>query len=99
MTSPIINAKRAAERRLSTLSPSLPTAYEGISFVAPEGTYLRTQFVVQRPDDPTIGSTYYRERILFQVFVCAASNVGTTGAYNVAESIRALFSKDNIYFC
>lgn len=93
MTSPIINAKRAAERRLNALSPVLPIAYEGVAFNAPTGAYLRTQFIVQRPDDPTIGSMYYRERILFQVFVCDVLNTGTAGAYTKAEAIRALFSK------
>lgn len=93
MTSPIINLKKAAERKLSTLSPSIPTAYEGFEFIAPSSMYLRTQFVIQLPDDPTIGSNYYRERILFQVFICDELNKGTVGAYAVAESIRSLFSK------
>ena len=91
--SPILAAKRAAERKLSTLSPALPTAYEGVKFVPPAGMYLRTQFTLQRPDDPTLGSTYYRERMSFQVFVCDVLNVGTAGAYAKAEEIRGLFTK------
>jgi len=93
MTSPILNAKRACERKLNTLVPSLPIAYESAKFDAPQGMYLRTQFVIQTPDDPTIGSKYYRERITFQVFVAAKTNEGTAEAFAVAETIRALFTK------
>lgn len=93
MTSPIINAKRACERRLTQLSTPLPTAYEGVSFVAPAGLYLRTQFVLLPPDDPVIGAGFYRERMVFQVFVCDLLNIGTTNALTKAELIRSLFSK------
>jgi hypothetical protein len=88
---PVLSAKKACERRLSTLS--LPTAYEGISFTPPSGLYLATQLKVNTPDEPTIGDTYYRERITFQVFVCDVLNKGTGNALAVVEQVRDLFPK------
>ena len=93
MPSPISSTKRAVERRLNTLSPSVPIAYENVSFVPPTGMYLRTQFTIQNPDDPVYGSGYYREQITFQVFVCEELNKGTTTAQTKAEAIRTLFTK------
>ena len=89
--SAILNTKRALERRLSTLG--YPTAYESSNFTAPDTLYLRTQFVINTPDDPVIGDRYYRERIIFQVFVADQLNKGTAGAITVAEQIRSLFDK------
>lgn len=91
--SPITSTKKACERRLATLSPSLPTAYENVKFVPPSTMYLRTQFTVQEPEDPVFGRGYYRELMTFQVFVCEELNKGTTNAQTIAESIRSLFAK------
>lgn len=93
MASPITNIKRAAERMLSGLTPSVPIAYESVSFAPPSGMYMRVQFQIQRPDDPVIGDLYYRERMTMQVFVIDAANKGTAGAIAKAESIRDLFKK------
>lgn len=93
MSSPISSTKRACERRLATISPSLPTAYENVAFTPPTGMYLRTQFTVQDPEDPVYGKGYYRERITFQVFVCEELNKGTSNAQTKAETIRTLFTK------
>ena len=93
MTSPILNAKKAVERRLATLLPSLPTSYEGVKFTPPSSMYLRTQFQLQSPDDPVIGDSYYRERITFQVFVVDTLDKGTALAISKAEEIRSLFAK------
>lgn len=91
--SPITSTKKACERRLGTLSPALPTAYENTAFTPPTGMYLRTQFTVQTPDDPVYGTGYYRELMTFQVFVCEELNKGTANAQEKAEAIRTLFAK------
>lgn len=93
MPSPISSTKKACERRLATLSPAIPTAYENVAFTPPTSLYLRTQFTVQNPDDPVFGRGYYRERITFQVFVCEELNKGTANANSKAEAIRTLFTK------
>jgi len=89
--SAILDTKRALERRLNTLG--YPTAYESSNFTAPDSLYLRTQFIVNSPEDPVIGDKYYRERITFQVFVADRLNIGTANAFTVAEQIRSLFDK------
>ena len=87
----LTEAKKALERRLTTLSPSLPTAYEGVSFTPPATMYQRVQFLIKNPEDVTIGDTYYREQIQMQVFVVDEPNKGTNSAITRAEVIRNLF--------
>lgn len=89
----IIEIKRAAERRLSTLTPALPTAYEGVSFNPPNGLYQRVQFTIQTPDDPVLGTGFHRERVQMQLFVVGAANKGTSEVINRAELIRSHFAK------
>jgi hypothetical protein len=93
MASPINNAKRALERRLSTLTPSVPIAYEAVKFTPPATMYLACMFNVQQPEDPVLGDLYYRERLSFTVLVCDVLNKGTSTAIEKAEQIRALFPK------
>lgn len=91
---PILNIKRALEQRLVTNFPTIPIAFEGVSFNPPDDKlYIRTQFIIRAPDDPTIGSKYYRERISFQVFVVDIANKGTGNALDKACQIRDVFDK------
>lgn len=85
--------KRAAERHLSTMTTPWVTAYEGVSFTPPDGNYLRTQFRIDSPDDPTLGVGYHRERIQFQIFVVTKSGYGSGEAIKQAELIRERFKK------
>lgn len=89
----IIEAEKAVRRHLQTLSPKLPTAYEGISFVAPAGMYQRLQFVINTPTDPTFGRGYHRENIQVQIFVADELDVGTNAAITRAQALRDLFHK------
>lgn len=93
--SAILNTKRAAERKVSTLG--YPVAFENVDFTPNTGVYLKTQFQVQNPDDPVIGDRYYRERITFQVFVTDDLGKGTANALTVAETVRALFAKGETF--
>ena len=89
----IITAQTAVRRRLAALTPSLPTALEGISFVPPTGMYQRLQFVINPPTDPTFGTYFHRENIQVQIFVADKLDVGTTGAIARAQLIRDWFCK------
>ena len=89
----IIEAEKAVRRHLQTLSPVLPTALEGISFVAPDGMYQRLQFVINSPTDPTFGRGYHRENIQVQIFVADKLDVGTNAAITRAQALRDLFHK------
>lgn len=85
--------KKAVRLHLATMTPSLPTAYEGMSFDPPSGMYQRLQFTVQRPDDPVIGDKYYRERVQAQIFVNDQAGLGTNTVGTHAELIRQHFPK------
>lgn len=89
----IIEVKRATERHLSTLTPSVATGYEGVTFTPPAGLYQRVQFTIQRPDDPVLGTGFYRERITMQVFIAGALNKGTAEVIARAELVRNHFNK------
>lgn len=89
----IVEIKKAAEKHLLTLSPSVPTSFEGVDFEPPSGMYQRTQFMIRSPNDPVFGTGYYRELVQFQVFVSIPDGNGTGDAFRRAELIRDLFKK------
>ena len=89
----VLKTERALIKHLNTLTPSLPTAYEGASFTPTSATYQRIQFRISPPDDPVLGTGYYRERIEMQIFVNTASNKGTGEALSRAELLRQHFKK------
>lgn len=96
--SAILNTKRACERALLALLPTIPIAFENVSFNAPtDKMYIRTQFANRGPEDTTIGDKYYRERISFQCFIIGLPNVGTAQAIQVAEQIRERFDKGTFF--
>lgn len=88
-------AKKLVENKLKTITPLLPIAWESVSFSPPaDGSkYLRCSFIVRQPDDTCIGSDYYRENAVFNVYVMDKLNIGTGGALDTAETIRSLFQK------
>lgn len=93
----IIQVKRAAERKLNTLTPIVPTAWEGVSFTPPDTVYQRVQFMIQSPDDPVLGTGFYRERMTMQVFIIGAANKGTSEVISRAELVRNHFKKGTVF--
>ena len=93
----ILEIKRAAERHLNNLSPSIPTAWEGVSMTPPTTIYQRVQFVPRSVQDPVLGAGFHREIASFQVFVCAPVNKGTAEAIARAELIRNHFKKGTTF--
>lgn len=93
--SALITTKKLVETRLKTIVPSLPIAWEAVSFTPPtDGSkYLRCSLIIGKPDDRCKGSTYYRENVTFNVYVMDELNIGTVSALETAESIRSLFPK------
>lgn len=90
----IVEIKRAAERHLNTLTPALPTGWEGVSFNPPTNQlYQRVQFIPQAPDDPVLGTGFHRERITMQIFVVGMINKGTSEVLSRAEVLRNRFKK------
>jgi len=98
MISPITDTKKVLERTLASAFPTTKIAWEANSFKPPANElYLHTQFVINTPNDPFVASNYYRERIMFQVFVCDLLNKGTGNAISVAEQIRNTFKKGSAF--
>ena len=89
----VLEITQAAEQRLLEITPSIPTAFEGVHFEPPTGMYQRCQFIISPPEDPVLGTGYYRERVEFQVFVSSPAGLGVGDALARAELIRAKFKK------
>ena len=89
----ILDTKRAVERKLNTLLPAIPTAYEGVTFSPPSGIYQYVQFVIGKPTDPVLGTEFHRENIEAQIFVCDVLGKGTANVLARAELTRELFTK------
>ena len=98
MSDPILDIKRFAERKLSQITPAVPTAYESVTFDPPATMYQRTQFVINPPTDPVFEAGFHRENIQFQVFVNAPLNQGTAAAIAQATKIRNAFKKGTTAF-
>lgn len=94
----IIQIKRAAERHLATLTPTVATGYEGVTFEPPAtAMYQRVQFIIQRPQDPVLGTGFYREIVSMQVFIAGLMNKGTADVISRAELIRNHFKKGTVF--
>lgn len=93
----ILEIKRAAERHLSTLTPVIPTGWEGVSFTPPETLYQRVQLSVQSPEDPVLGTGFHRERVTLQVFIAGKTNKGTSEVITQAELLRNHFKKGTVF--
>lgn len=85
--------KKASIDHLNTLSPVLPTSYEGVDFTPPTTIYQIVQFVIQPPDDPVLGTGYYRERLQLQVFISSPGGKGEGESLTRAELVRDKFKK------
>lgn len=90
----ILNTKRAAERLLLSITPSIPTSLEGVDFTPPSGQmYQRCQFRIDPPTDPVFTAGFHRENIQMQVFIAGLKGEGTGDILTRAELTRKTFFK------
>lgn len=89
----VLKTQSALIKHLKLLLPAIPTAYESVSFITPNSLYQRVQFRILKPDDPVLGTGYYRERLEMQIFVYGLSNKGTGEVLAQAELLRNHFKK------
>jgi Bacteriophage related domain of unknown function len=90
----ILSIKKALEKKLAALTPNISTAYESFSFTpVPNVPYQRVQVIPRKPDNPTMGDSYYRENGEFQVFLAYPSNVGTGQVLAQAELVQQHFAR------
>lgn len=93
----ILETKRCLERRLMALTPTIPTAFEGVSFEPPVTMYQRVQLMIKPPVDPTLGVGYHRDETQLQIFIVDAPNNGTAAALTRAELTRNWFKKGTTF--
>lgn len=93
----IAETKRALERHLNGLIPTLPTAYEAVSFEPPTTMYQRVQLVVRKPTDPVIGAGYHRDNLQLQIFIVGEANKGVAESITHAELVRDRFKKGTTF--
>jgi hypothetical protein len=92
----VVSIEKALIKHLNLLTPTLPTAYEGAAFTPPGSVYQRVQYIPSLPDDPVLGTGYYREKGEFQVFINAPTNKGKGEALTRAELVRQHYKKGTV---
>lgn len=89
----LLNIRHALEKRLSTLSPAMRTAYENTTFTPPTGGFQAVAMLPARPANPTMGPAHRRENGVFQVSVNYPANAGSKEATERALLIQAHFPR------
>ena len=82
----------ALEKRLLTLAPNLPTAWENVTFTPPSSMWQRVNHLINVPRDMALERTLRMDRGIFQVTVHAPINTGRLAAMQRAELIRDHFA-------
>ena len=82
----------ALEKRLQTLAPNLPTAWENVTFTPPSSMWQRVNHLINVPRDLALERTLRMDRGIFQVTVHAPINTGRLAAMQRAELIRDHFA-------
>lgn len=92
--STLLNITKGFNKRLASISPSIEIAYEAVSFTPVAGVpYQRVQLIPARPQNPTLGQNYYREKGTYQILLCYPGNLGTTDILDRAELTRSFFKQ------
>ena len=90
----LILIRKALEKKLATLTPTIATAYENAPYTPVTGTpYQRINLMPNTPDNSTMGTAIYFERGLFQVMLCYPAGTGPNAAETRAQLIRAHFKR------
>lgn len=90
----ILDIKKAFEKKLAQMTPAISTAYESVSFTpVTDVAYQRVQLVPRRPENPTMGDSYYREVGEFQIFLVYPSNKGSAEVLARAELVQQHFAR------
>lgn len=74
------------------------TAWENMSFQTTAGVPFQEPYLlVARPDNPTFGSPFHRERGIFQINLLYPQQIGTGAVSLRAELIRSTFSRGSTF--
>lgn len=99
MSAPIVAIRSALELALFGQDNAFPTAWENKEFTPVVGTpYQRVFFQPAKPQNPTMGSSHYREQGTLRIDLCyPAAGQGTRAAADRAELLRAVFKRGSTF--
>jgi hypothetical protein len=87
--------RRAFEKQLALMSPSIQTAYENTDFTPTTGTPYQQVFLLPAmPDNSTQGASFYIEQGLVQITLRYPSNKGAQEAQARAEAVKLHFKRN-----
>lgn len=93
-----IKIRQALEAALATITPKVDTQYENIAYTPKTGVpYQAAYLIMNRPDNPTLGDSFYREKGIFQITLRYPLLGGTISVMTQAEKIRNLFSRGQTF--
>jgi hypothetical protein len=87
----------ALETALAAISGSYPTAWENVDFSPPQSAYQVATILFAQPENPTMGSTFFRQRGYMQVQLRFPLGEGKQPAVARAEAIRAAFPRGSSF--
>lgn len=86
--------RAALESRLAALTPSMPVAWENTAYAPSLSTAFQKPALLRAaPQNPALGSSFYREIGVFQVMLCYPLNGGSGAADDRAKLIRGWFPR------
>lgn len=85
---------QALEMKLKEIDEAMPTAWENTNFNPVAGVaYQEVWPMFAKPENPTLGDDFYRERGYLHVKLKYPQNVGRAAALARAELLRATFKR------
>jgi hypothetical protein len=84
----------ALETKLDALTPALATAWENVEFNPTGGVaYQKIDILFAKPENPSFGSNFNRQRGYMQVQLRYPLNTGRTAALARAEAVKNWFPR------
>jgi hypothetical protein len=84
----------ALESRLSALTPAIPVAWENVAYTPDLKTaFQRPTLLRAAPQNPALGSSFYREVGVYQVLLCYPLSSGPAAAEDRATLVRNWFPR------
>lgn len=84
----------AMESRLKSIIPAMAIAWENVNFNPVDGEpFEQANMLFAKPENPTFGDDFYRQRGYLQVKLHYPQNKGKKAAFERAELIRQYFNR------